>query len=77
MKVNVEITDTFSGEANYSWVKRFTFEALDTMSRPAIVRRAKRLANWTGMRCLVVEYPDMVELRPYGHCLVAFITFGE
>lgn len=26
MKVNIEVTDTFGGEANYSWVNRKTYE---------------------------------------------------
>jgi hypothetical protein len=77
VKVTVEVTDTFSGEANYVWVKRFAFDALGTLSRPALVRRVKRLAGWTGARCLVVDYGDTIELRPYGQCLVAFINFGE
>ena len=27
MKYYIEVTDTFGGEANYCWVKRFTVES--------------------------------------------------
>jgi hypothetical protein len=75
MKVNVEVTDTFGHEANYSWVRRYSFDCLDLMSHYAIVRRAKREIGWSGQRCSTVDYGDTIELRPYGACQVAFITF--
>lgn len=77
MKVAVEVTDTFGGEANYSWVRRYTFDVIDASSKYSVVRRAKREIGWTGCRCLTVDYSDMVELRPQGQCMVAFITFPE
>lgn len=76
MKIQVEITDTFGHEANYSWVKRHNFEFIDTLSHYALVRRVKRFIGWTGKRCVTVDYGDMIELRPQGECQVAFITFG-
>jgi hypothetical protein len=36
----VEVTDTFGGEANYSWVNRFEVDYLKTNSTLAIVRAA-------------------------------------
>ena len=76
MKVNIEVTDTFNGEANYGWVKRHTVEMPDTLSNYSVVRRAKAVAGWTGKRCTTVNYGDTIELRPYGECTVCFITFG-
>lgn len=76
MKVNVEVTDTFSGEANYSWVKRTEMELMDALSKYSIVRRVKKEIGWSGQRCLTVDYGDSIELRPYGVCQVAFISFN-
>lgn len=75
MKVNVEVTDTFNGEANYCWVKRKELELTDTLSNYAVVRRVKKEIGWSGQRCLTVDYGDTIELRPYGVCQVAFINF--
>lgn len=76
MKINVEVTDTFSGEANYSWVKRTEMELMDALSKYSIVRRVKKEIGWSGQRCLTVDYGDSIELRPYGVCQVAFISFN-
>lgn len=71
--IQVEVTDTFGGEANYAWVRRY---AIADGTRRALVRRAKRAAGWTGIRCAVSEYGDTIEVRPAGLCQVMFIT-GE
>lgn len=76
MKVNIEVTDTFGGEANYSWVKRKEIEVLDATSKYALARRVKREIGWTGKKCLTTEYEDTIELRPYGECQVAFVSFA-
>jgi hypothetical protein len=77
MKVNIEVTDTFGHEANYSWVRRHTLDAPDTLSNYSVVRRAKAAVGWNGKRCVTVKYGDMIELRPYGECTVCFITFDN
>lgn len=44
-KFNIEVTDTYGGEANYSWVRRFTFVASSV--RGAIQMLAKEYgAGW-------------------------------
>jgi len=68
---NIEYTDTFSGEANYSWVKRVTIQA---RSDRAAIRAAKKWAVLTGIRCGKSDYGDMIDLRPVGVCTVLFIT---
>ena len=73
----IEMTDTFAGEANYSWVRRETLDAPAGLSRRALVRRAKALIGWTGARCDVTDYGGMIDIRPRGACVVAFITYGE
>lgn len=89
----IEITDTFAGEANYSWVKR------DTVTMPELtyygydggtnyvkanktftrelVKKVKALAGWTGARCAVTHYGDTIEIRPRKACMVAFVTYSE
>jgi hypothetical protein len=71
---NIELTDTFGGESNYSWVERSELTT-KTDSRLAIVRKAKAWWGINGLRATVADYGDMIEIRPAGICQVAFITF--
>lgn len=73
MQFNFELTGTFGGEANYSWVKRSTIEAPDTVSDLALVRRAKKFAGFTGLRCRVDRLGDTIAIYPAGLCQVCFI----
>ena len=68
-----ELTDTFGGEANYSWVRRATIPA--TESRRALMRRAKAALGLSGMRGRSYDYGDRLEFRPSGSCTVMFIKF--
>jgi len=72
---HAELTDTFSGEANYSWVTRRQFTISRDASVASIIRRAKSELGLTGVRCVRSDLGDMIELRPCGSCTVAFITF--
>ena len=74
MLYHCEYTDTFGGEANYSWVRRATFMIPDTASDLAIVRRAKRALGLQGLRCARSDMGEIIELRPYRECTVIFIT---
>jgi hypothetical protein len=76
MQYQAELTDTFGGEANYSWVKRVTFEAPADAKTPLLVRRAKRALGLVG-RHKASEYGDAIELRFGRDCIVAFITFDQ
>ncbi len=71
---NVELTDTFGGEANYAWIRRGTTLVREGASRLAIVRAVKRELGISGTRCRVTDHGDMLELKPYGTCTVAFAT---
>ena len=66
----VEVTDTFGGESNYSWVRRYEFTAKSDL---AAVRKAKNLAGWRGIRCEREDYGDQIVLRPRGICQIMFI----
>jgi hypothetical protein len=73
MKFNVEYTDTFGGESNYSWVRRATIEAPDNAPRSLIMRRAKKALGLSGLRGRLNDFGDMIDFRPYGCCTVLFI----
>ena len=79
MKTNIhyEVTDTYGGEANYSWVTRGRVDCKEgeDYSDLAAVRRVKRALGWSGVRCRVENYGDMIALYPRGQCIVCFITF--
>ena len=74
--IQIEVTDTFGGESNYSWVRRFTAEVPDNAKQREIVRAAKKAADWCiGAKHQTENYGDMIAIRPYGVCQVMFITF--
>ena len=75
MTVHIERTDTFGGEANYSWVERHSVTMPDSASDLAIIRKAKELCGYSGLRGRVYNYGDMIEFRPYRLCQVMFVTF--
>ena len=67
-----EYTDTFGGEANYSWVRRATVEIPDNASKSQVSRLIKRELGISGLRGRVYDSGDFWEFRPYGMCTVAF-----
>ena len=75
--IHYEITDTYGGEANYSWVKRGKIQCKpgEDYSDLAAVRRVKKEISWNRRRCKVENYGDMIVLRPIGFCQVCFINF--
>jgi hypothetical protein len=78
MTWQVEVTDTFGGEANYCWVRRYTIAPNKNYSRPLhVVRAAKKAAGWNGLRCRTWNNGDTVELRPFRMCQVMFITWED
>jgi len=74
MTFEVELTDTFGGDANYAWVKRATFEAPTDASDALLMRRAKALVGITGCRGVKSCYGDSIEFRPYGLLQVMFLN---
>jgi len=72
-----EWTDTFGGEANYSWVKRATIDGDAALSDLALMRRAKAALGLSGLRGVTYRHGDMIEFRPYGMCCVLFVTYRE
>ena len=75
-KFEIELTDTFGGEANYSWVHRETLEVPEGTSDRALVQRAKKLFGLTGCTAETQDYGDVIvrDFRPSGLSQVMFIT---
>ena len=86
----VEYTDTFAGEANYSWVKRTTvyvpelthygydgsqgYAKANKSAERELMRRAKAAVGLTGVRGVRRHIGELIEFRPHGSCTVMFIT---
>jgi hypothetical protein len=69
-----EYTDTFGGEANYSWVRRGTVQARDLNHAARLARKELGL---NGVRGRSVECSDMLDWRPRGCCTVLFVTWAQ
>lgn len=69
-----ELTDTFAGETNYSWVKRATLIYKDQPTDRKLVQDAKRELGLTAHLCRRDDWQDTVQLDPVGICQRAFIT---
>ena len=90
---DVEYTDTQSGEANYSWVRRhvvtmpeLTHYGYDGGSNYAkanrvyereLMRKAKALVGLTGVRGVRSSHGETLEFRPYGSATVLFVSYLE
>jgi hypothetical protein len=72
----VELTDTFGGEANYSWVKRGEFEAVEGESQRSIMRKAKAAVGMTRLRGRTYSFGNGYEFRPFGLCQVMFVNWS-
>ena len=68
-KFTVEVTDTFCGDANYSWVRRFTFQAASF--RGAVGMLAREYATWWRK---AYDAGDTARYNLTGTCVCAFIT---
>lgn len=77
VSIDIELTDTFSGEANYSWVRRETIICDNGLSDLAIMRRIKSAIGLTGTRCRVYKHGDQWEIRPHGLLQICFAHFTD
>ena len=69
---DIEVTDTFGGEANYCWVNRYDITTADDISDLALVRRIKSAAGYSGIRGRATVMGDSVEIRFPARCVVIF-----
>ena len=77
MKFEAVLTDTFGGDANYSWVRRFAFEAPVGVSDLALMRRAKKGLDMSGSRGRRETWGETLVFRPYGACVILFVDYVE
>jgi hypothetical protein len=68
----VEVTDTFGGEANYCWVKRFKVNAISV--RGAITKVSRELGLFAKKQA---DYGDLVRYDFKNACICAFVTDWE
>ena len=71
-KFEIEITDTFGGESNYSWVKRYTVHATSFMGAMRIAAR-----DFGGAWRYEYDTGDMARYDMKGACICAFVTYSE
>lgn len=69
---DIEVTDTFSGQANYSWVERSKLRVPGGISNLALVRRIKSVTGYSGIRGRTWVAGDYVEIRFPDRCVVIF-----
>jgi hypothetical protein len=78
MKVDIEYTDTFAGEPNYSWVRRELLDLPEDSSETHVMMKAKNAVGIdANAKCDVSHYGDTIEIRPCDACTVVFVTFRE
>ena len=73
-KINIEVTDTFGGEANYSWVRRYTIEVREDASDRSMMQAVKKACGYTGIKCERDDYGGVTALWVRGQCVVIFIS---
>lgn len=76
----VEITDTFGGQPNYSWVRRHSLDLPSTASTYRIARAVKRLAGLTGIRTSTYDDGVCIEIWPVvrnAPCVIAFASWED
>ena len=90
---DVEYTDTFGGEANYSWVRRArvtmpelthygydgstNYARANKIYKRELMKRAKAETGLTGTRGRTFDHGDMIEFRPYRACTVLFVSYAD
>jgi len=74
----IEHTDTFGGEANYSWVRRETIRVAHKASKRSIMIHAMRAIGMSGYKIKESEeYADVIKVTWRNTAQIAFITYKE
>ena len=60
---DIEVTDTFGGQANYSWVDRYVVRTPGDISDLALVRRIKSVAGYSGIQGRATVMGVSLEIR--------------
>ena len=73
---SVEVTDTFGGEANYSWVRRESIEIPHGAPDRTVARMVKAAAGYTAARGQSAWLGETYEFRPRGAAVVLFANLA-
>jgi len=92
-RYDVEYTDTFGGEANYSWINRkvvtmpelthygydggTNYSKANKVFERELMKRAKASMGLTNVSGKTYWHGDMCEFRPYGSATIMFITYKD
>jgi len=68
----IEVTDTYGGEANYSWVKRYEFLAVSALGAMQMLA----VAYYPGWK-KDYDTGDMARYNLKGACICAFVEHAE
>lgn len=71
----VEYTDTYNGEANYSWVRRAEFAAPPNCPNLTLIKRAKHLMGLEGLRGRTESLGYGLRYQPSNSGTVLFILW--
>lgn len=77
MIAQVELTDTFCGEANYGWIRRATLANVENATDAQIKRRAKAAVYLTGIRGEWETCGDLMTFRPRNLHQILFVTVED
>lgn len=77
MRFKVEYTDTFGGEANYSWLRVAHFDAPEAASNSLLIRRAKKALNMSGWPTRTTDTGDGLSLLPRDGSAVIMFVYPE
>lgn len=70
-QVEVTVTDTYGGELNYRWVRRYNISPKQ-WTRRAIAHAAKAAAGMAGVRGRSSWDGECYEFRPYRACVALY-----
>ena len=72
---DVTLTDTYGGEANYSWVHRAVIKTKDDITAKGIGTQARAAVGMTGVRSsMFVDFGDMIQIEFKKNNVILFIT---
>lgn len=75
-KFTVTYTDTFSGEANYCWLRQANF-TLKVYNKRSVIRKAKALMGLTNVRGVTEDWGDCLRFKPYRSNTVMFVKDND
>ncbi len=73
-----EYTDTFGGEANYSWVRRAVVRLPEPATWRSIMQAARKELGLTGVRGdIVADFGDERHWKPRGCCTILMVRWSD